>query len=378
MTQASVAEVVGALRPRYLRARRSDKTKILDEFVALTGYHRKAAIRALRNRRTSKGGERRGRPRLYTPDVKAALLQVWEVCGRICSKRLAPFLPEIVSVLEREREIALAPDTRRLLVQMSPATIDRLLVTHRYCRGGGRAAIKPGTALMAKVPVRTFADWEGVGPGFLELDLVAHCGDTTAGEYLHTLNAVDVATLWCEPVAVLNRGQEAVGKAIQRIRERLPFSLRGIDSDNDSAFLNAHLYRYCQREGLEFTRSRPYKKNDQAYVEGKNWGVVRQLVGYRRYESREALGLLEAIYADWRLMVNYFQPVRKLIAKERVGSKIRKKYDLAQTPYRRVLASPNIPAGKKAEAEEVYRGLNPVVLQRRIENHLRALGRLPR
>lgn len=181
MTQASVAEVVGALRPRYLRARRSDKTKILDEFVALTGYHRKAAIRALRNRRTSKGGERRGRPRLYTPDVKAALLQVWEVCGRICSKRLAPFLPEIVSVLEREREIALAPDTRRLLVQMSPATIDRLLVTHRYCRGGGRAAIKPGTALMAKVPVRTFADWEGVGPGFLELDLVAHCGDTTAG-----------------------------------------------------------------------------------------------------------------------------------------------------------------------------------------------------
>lgn len=146
---------------------------------------------------------------------------------------------------------------------------------------------------------------------------------------------------------MLNRGQEAVGKAIQRIRERLPFSLRGIDSDNDSAFLNAHLYRYCQREGLEFTRSRPYKKNDQAYVEGKNWGVVRQLVGYRRYESREALGLLEAIYADWRLMVNYFQPVRKLIAKERVGSKIRKKYDLAQTPYRRVLASRTSPRGRR-------------------------------
>jgi hypothetical protein len=355
MTQASVAEVVGALRPRYLRARRGDKTMILDEFVALTGYHRKAAIRVLRNGRNPKGRDRRGRPRVYTPDVKAALLQVWEACGRICSKRLAPFLPEIVAVLQREGELALAPDTRRLLVQMSPATIDR-----------------------TKVPVRTFADWEDVGPGYMELDLVAHCGETTAGEYLHTLNAVDVATLWCEPVAVLNRSQEAVRKAIQRIRGRLPFPLRGIDSDNDSAFLNAHLYTYCQKEGIQFTRSRPYKKNDQAYVEGKNWCVVRQLVGYRRYESRDALDLLEAIYADWRLVVNYFQPVRKLISKERVGSKVRKKYDLARTPYRRVLAAPDIPEEKKIEAEGIYNTLNPVLLQRRIEENLRALAKLPR
>ncbi len=364
MTQASVAEVVGALRGRYLRARRGDTTMILDEFVALTGYHRKAAIRVLRNGRRPQGKDRRGHPRVYTPDVKAALLQVWEVCGRICSKRLAPFLPEIVSVLEREGEIAVPPDTRRLLVQMSPAMIDRMLVTHRYRK--------------AKVPVRTFADWEDVGLGFLELDLVAHCGETTAGEYLHTLNAVDVATLWCEPVAVVNRSQEVVRKAIQRIRERLPFPLWGIDSDNDSAFLNAHLYRYCQKEGVQFTRSRPYKKNDQAYVEGKNGCVVRQLVGYRRYESREAQALLEAIYADWRLVVNYFQPVRKLISKERVGSKVRKKYDLARTPYRRVLAAPDVPEEKKIEAEEIYNTLNPAGLQRRIEANLRALARLPR
>ncbi|QAA75905.1 MAG: Mobile element protein [Candidatus Bipolaricaulis sibiricus] len=378
MTQASVAEVVGALRARYLRARRGDKTMILDEFVALTGYHRKAAIRVLRNGRRPQGRNRRGRPRVYTPDVKAALLQVWEVCGRICSKRLAPFLPEIVSVLEREGELAVAPDTRRLLVQLSPATIDRMLVTHRYRRDTGRPATKPGTLLKAKVPVRTFADWEAVGPGFLELDLVAHCGETTAGEYLHTLNAVDVATLWCEPVAVLNRSQEVVRKAIQRIRERLPFPLRGIDSDNDSAFLNAHLYPYCQREGIQFTRSRPYKKNDQAYVEGKNWCVVRQLVGYHRYESQEACDLLAAIYADWRLMVNYFQPVRNLIAKERVGSKVRKRYDRAQTPHQRVLAASDVPEEKKVEAEKTYNTLNPAGLQRRIEANLRALARLPR
>ncbi|MBC7221096.1 hypothetical protein H5T55_06500 [Candidatus Bipolaricaulota bacterium] len=279
MPQASVAEVVGALRPRYLRAGRSDKTKILDEFVALTGYHRKAAIRVLRNGRRPKGRNRRGRPRVYTPDVKAALLQVWEVCGRICSKRLAPFLPEIVSVLEREGELALAPDTRRLLVQLSPATIDRMLVTHRYRRDTGRPAAKPGTLLKAKVPVRTFADWEGVVPGFVELDLVAHCGETTAREYLDTLNAVDVATLWCEPVAVVNRSQEAV---------------------------------------------------------------------------------------------------RKLIAKERVGSKVRRRYDRAQTPYRRVLAASDVPKERKIEVEEIFNTLNPAVLQRRIEDNLRALVQLPR
>lgn len=180
MTQASVAEVVRVVRPRYLRAKRRDKTRILDEFVALTGYHRKAAIRVLRNGRKPTTWDRRGRPRVYTPDVKAALLQVWEVCGRICSKRLAPFLPEIVAVLEREGEVKLRPDTKRLLVQMSAATIDRLLSTHRYRKERGRCTTKPGTLLKAKVPVRTFADWDNVRPGFMELDLVAHCGESTA------------------------------------------------------------------------------------------------------------------------------------------------------------------------------------------------------
>jgi hypothetical protein len=305
MTQASVAEVVRAVRPRYLRAKRRDKTRILDEFVALTGYHRKTAIRALRNGRRPTTWDRRGRPRVYTPDVKAALLQVWEVCGRICSKRLAPFLPEIVAVLEREGELAIAPATRKLLVQMSPATIDRLLSTHRLRRERGRCTTKPGTLLKQAVPIRTCGEWEGVRPGYVEIDLVAHCGESTAGEYIHTLDVVDVATAWCEPVAILNRSQEAVREAIHGIRERLPFPLLGIDSDNDSAFLNAHLYRYCQEEVIEFTRSRPYKKNDQAHVEQKNWCVVRQLVGYRRYESPEALAVLEAIYADWRLMVKF-------------------------------------------------------------------------
>jgi hypothetical protein len=209
------------------------------------------------------------------------------------------------------------------------------------------------------------------------MDLVAHCGESVAGEYLHTLNAVDVATAWCELAAVHNRSQEAVTKVIDRMRKRLPFPLRGIDSDNDSAFLNAHLYRYCTDEKIEFTRSRPYKKNDQAHVEQKNWCVVRQLVGYRRYESREAWALLEAIYADWRRYVNFFQPVRKLVAKEREGSKVRKRYDVARTPFRRVEASPDVPEGPKEELRAEYLELNPVLLRRRIDQNLRALGRLP-
>jgi len=194
MTRASIAELVEAWRSKYLRAGRKEKTRTLDEFVALTGYHRKSAIRLLRNGRRPKAMDRRGRPRVYTPQVKAALLQVWEVCGYICSKRLAPFLPEMVAVLKREGELKLPPETERLLVQMSPATIDRLLRTHRLRRPRSRCTTKPGTLLKHKIPVRTFADWDDAHPGFLELDLVAHCGESTAGEYLHTLNAVDVAT----------------------------------------------------------------------------------------------------------------------------------------------------------------------------------------
>jgi len=373
MTRASIAELVESWRPRYLRASRKEKSLILDEFVALTGYHRKSAIRLLRNGRRSRAMDRRGRPRVYTPDVKAALLQVWEACGQICSKRLAPFLPEAVEVLERAGELKISPDTKRLLVRMSAATIDRLLRTHRPRRPRSRCTTKPGTLLKEKIPVRTFADWNDARPGFLEVDLVAHCGESSAGEYLHTLNAVDVATGWCELEVLPNRSQQAVREAVDRIRERLPFPLSGIDSDNDSAFINANLLRYCRKERITFTRCRPYKKNDQAHVEQKNWTAVRQLVGYKRYESKEAQELLRSIYADWRLFVNFFQPVRKLIAKERKGSRVRKVYDVAKTPFRRVLVRADVDEAEKERLRELYRTLNPVELRRRIEENLRAL-----
>ncbi|MEM1907689.1 MAG: transposase family protein [Thermosphaera sp.] len=302
---------MGKLRASVPSGEPQEKTRILDETVALTGCHRKSAIRLLRHGYRPPRLDRRGRPRRYAPDVKATLLAVWEACGYICSKRLAPFLPEIVAVLKRHGELRLRPETERLLLQVSPATIDRLLRPHRPKPLRGRTTTKPGTLLKHQIPVRTFADWDESKPGFLEVDLVAHCGESARGEYLHTLTAVDVDTRWCELEVLPNRSQQAVGEAIDRIRRKLPFPLLGIDSDNDSAFLNGNLTRYCAAQRITFTRCRPYKKNDQAHVEEKNWSAVRKLVGSARYESAEALALLRAIYADWRLFLNFFQPVRE-------------------------------------------------------------------
>lgn len=378
MTQSGKRELLEAIRPRYLKASKAEKTQILDEFVAVTGYHRKHAIRLLKRGLTRGRPKKRGRRKIYQGEVVSALLQVWEVCDRICAKRLHPFLPEIVAVLEREGELVLSAETKRLLLQMSRATMDRCLQPARYGRRRGWSTTKPGTLLKKAIPVRTFADWNDVRPGFMEMDLVAHCGDSTHGEYLHTLNSVDVATGWCEPLVLANRSQRQVSAAIKDMRRRLPFPLLGIDSDNDSAFINNNLYRYCQREKITFTRSRPYKKNDQAHVEQKNWSVVRRLIGYDRYESAEALALVEAIYQDYRLYVNFFQPVLKLVSKQRIDNKVRKRYDTACTPYRRVLESSDVSEEDKDRLRQVYQRLNPVTLRRHIQENLERLWDLPR
>lgn len=379
MTKNSIRELVRVIQPRYRRAGRAEKGRILDEFVANTGYHRKHAIHLLNHGRTRRRRtERRGRKPVYTGDVTRALTKIWEICGCICSKRLHPFLPEIVAVLERQEELVLPAETKSLLLQMSRATIDRRLQPVRRQRRRGRTTTKPGTLLKQAIPIRTFADWDDARPGFLEIDLVAHCGDSTHGEYLNTLNAVDVSTGWTECEALANRSQQEASAAIDRMRQNLPFPLLGIDSDNDAAFINDNLYRYCKQKEVTFTRSRPYKKNDQAHVEQKNWPAVRQLIGYDRYESQEALVIMREIYADWRLYINFFQPVLKLVEKKRVGSKVRKKYDTARTPYQRVLESPEVSEENKERLRQLYATLNPVTLRQRIDENLERLWRLPR
>ncbi|MFP3854729.1 MAG: hypothetical protein ACLFWD_10605, partial [Anaerolineales bacterium] len=311
--------------------------------------------------------------------VIAALAQVWEISGHLCGKRLQPFLPELVEVLERHGELHLASDVREKLLPMSAATIDRRLArVRKRLPIHGRTTSKPGPLLKSAIPIRTYADWDDALPGFLEIDLVAHCGETTAGEYLHTLSAVDIDTRWYEPVALPNRGREATLEGVKLMRRRLPFPLLGLDSDTGGEFINRHLYHYCETKQITFTRSRPYKKNDQAHVEQKNWTPIRQTIGYARYESAHAFDLLQAIYIDLRVLVNFFQPVMKLESKTRVGSRVWKKYDEVQTPYRRVLASKHVSQDVRDQLTDLYLTLNPVQLRERMTMNLHKLWNLAR
>ena len=246
MTRRSIGEYAEAVRRRYFRAAKKAKTEILNEFVATTGMHRKAVIRSLNRRGRSSGKKKRGRPGLYGLEAMAALKVVWEASDCLCSKRLQPFLPELVGILKRCGELTTAGETEAQLCRMSPSTIDRVL---RRWRGSGTrrglSTTKPGTLLKNAIPIRTFSDWNENKPGFLEADLVAHCGDSGEGFYLTTLSTVDVATGWSEPVAVWGKGQERVGGAVYHARKQLPMPMLGLDSDNGSEFINQRLYTYC-------------------------------------------------------------------------------------------------------------------------------------
>jgi len=262
-------------------------------------------------------------------------------------------------------------------MQMCPATIDRLLKpARRGMTPHGRSTTKPGTLLKKSIPIRTWADWDDLKPGFVEIDLVAHCGESTHGKYLETLDVVDVATGWCECIVPRNQGQQAIFAALLEIRQRFPVPLLGIDSDNDGAFINQHLQRYCAEEKITFTRSRPYKKNDQAHVEGKNWTAVRQYVGYMRFEGDLARIALNALYKDLRLYINFFQPMMKLKEKIRVDGKVKKVYDVAQTPYQRLLASSDVSEEAKQKLRALYPTLNPVKLLASIETQLDKLWQM--
>lgn len=379
MSLKSKQELLEVVRPRYLQASKEEKQKILDEFTCATGYHRKHAIRVLK-KRVSKTRRRKqtGYPMIYQGEVVQALEQIWEIYGHLCSKRLQPFLPEAIRVLERCQEIELSEETKELLLKISSASIDRCLRPIRLTTRHGLSTTKPGSLLKTLIPVRTFTEWDEEQPGFLEIDLVAHCGNTTEGQFLCTLTCTDLCTGWTEVTGLLHRSQEAVSEALCRVRQRLPFPLLGIDSDNGGEFINDLLYRYCLTEKITFTRSRPYQKNDQAHVEQKNWSVVRHTVGYDRWETEQELALLESIYDDLRLYINFFQPSLKLIAKERIGNKTIKRYDTAQTPYQRVLERKDISLEAKARLVHIYVQLNPAELRRRIDQKIAQLWKISR
>lgn len=369
---------------RYQKASKNEKGLILDEFIKLTGYTRCYAAFVLRNwgRKINlrlngeklivvlgQGGKRgiRKRKRTYDQSVLAALKKTWATCDCICGKRLAPYLAEVVPVLERFGELKIDQETRKKLFKISPATIDRILAPEKAkFELKGRSTTKPGTLLKHQIPIRTFSDWDEKRPGFLEVDLVSHDGGSLSGDFIQTLDATDVLTGWTETTAVKNKAQRWVFEALQQILRRVPFPVLGIDSDNGSEFINNHLTRFCEQNKITFTRSRPYRKNDNCFVEQKNYSVVRRAVGYQRYETEEDLKLLNELYSYLRLYTNFFQPVMKLVEKTRVGAKVKKKYDKAKTPCKRMLLSPFVSKENKKILQRERAKLNPAELKRKI------------
>jgi hypothetical protein len=369
--------VTAATRSRYQRASKKEKGKILAEFIELTGYHRVYARSVLRTaerkivrdqpRRASGPPTEKSR-KVYDQQVVLVLRQLWVILDYICGKRLVAIMPEVLRRLEHFEELKVEPEIRAKLLRISAATIDRLLRAERRkheLRGRGRT--KPGTLLKKQIPLRTFSEWNEQRPGFVEIDLVGHDGGVLQGEYLFTLDMTDVYSGWTEVQAVQNKAQVWVFAALKQLRARLPFPLHGIDSDNGSEFINADLLEYCQHERLTFTRSRPYRKNDNCYVEQKNYTMVRRHVGYQRLAGAEQLALVNELYSHLRLYTNYFQPLMKLKHKERHGSLVKKTYDVAQTPYQRLLQSPYLSAAGKRRLRAEYARLNPAELKRQIE-----------
>ena len=356
-------ELVLALADRYARGSRADRGRMLDEFAALTGHHRKHAMRLLRAG-VSKG-DHIPRPErwMYDQATREALIVVWEASDRVCGKRLRPLLPILVPAMERHGHLQLAPDVLAGLLTMSAATMDRAL---REARGqsGGRPRLRspPSAAIRRSVAIRTFSDWNDPPPGFMEADLVAHSGPTAKGSYVQTLTLTDIATGWTECAPVLVREQRLLTEVLSELRKLLPFALLGFDTDNDSVFMNETVQSYCREAGVDFTRSRPYRKNDQAWVEQKNGAVVRHTVGYRRYEGLEAAAALAELYRSLRLFVNFFQPSFKLAEKSRDGAKVKKRYHPPATPHQRLVSDPRTTIATREQLATVYAALDPVQL----------------
>jgi hypothetical protein len=360
-------ELIRAISARYQQSDRPDKGRILDEFVAITGLSRKHAMRALRQGLPDKAqGARPGR-RIYDDAVREALVVIWEASDRICGKRLKALVPPLLEAMERHGHLRLVPEVRERLLDMSAATIDRALraVKQQATNRPKRRSV-PSLAVRRSVPVRTFADWDNPPPGFVEADLVAHGGPSASGSFIQTLVLTDIASGWTECAPLLFREQRLLTEVLSEIRKLLPFALLGFDTDNDSVFMNETVRDYCQHQEIAFTRSRPYRKNDQAFVEQKNGAIVRHVVGYRRFEGIPAAAALARLYASLRLFVNFFQPSFKLASKERWGALVRKRYHPPATPCQRLLDDPRVPAEVKAHLTELFVTLDPIRLLQQI------------
>ena len=372
MDSGSKRAYLEAVKVRYISAKKYEKTQILNEFCKNCNYNRKYAIRLIsQNKNQTNPKKRSGRKKKYhRTEIITFLQDMLKATNLICSKRLKAVIPLWIPYYEKNN---LTEEIKQLILEISPATIDRLLSKYRHKFGKiGLATTKPGSILKKRIPIKT-NQWDESRPGFLEADTVAHCGNSIAGSFVYTVNIVDIATGWTEQRAVWGKGQNGVFRALQSIEEVLPFKILGFDSDNGSEFINYHIEKFFtnRKKPVQYTRSRPYQKNDNAHIEQKNWTNIRQYLGYSRFDNPEILPLLSELYtSDWRLFFNFFLPSVKLIDKQRIDGKIVKIYDHPKTPFQRLKESGFVKSQFIGKYKSVLKNVNPYLLQKTIKEKI--------
>jgi hypothetical protein len=377
MTKTTKRELLAVIKTRYLKAKkRSEKTAILDEFCKSTGYHRRSAVRIMRAGHGYASAMSRKRHRRYGSVFMVLVIKLWELLEYPCGTRLKPQLVPLAEALVRSKEITVSDEDITQLRTISAKTLDRRLKREREIRRlhRNRGMTRHGSLVKSAIPIR-ITDWDTKDIGFMEMDTVAHNGGDPSGTFIYSLDMVEIATGWSEQMAIVGKSEEAVVDAITTIRAELPFALKGLDSDSGGEFVNWHMVRYCEKEKLFFTRSRPNKKNDNAYVEQKNYTHIRKWMGYRRYDMPEQRDLMNDLYRqELRLFNNFFRPVMKILRKEKLNNSICKKtYGEALTPYQRLMQAKSIPPETKAVLRKLYESLNPVKLKAAIEAKLKRI-----
>jgi len=382
MTIMTKKELISTIKPRYLKSNKSEKSKILDEFCQNTGYNRKYVIKILQadydNNRVKIIG-RKPRKKIYTNEVILLAIKIWELLEYPCGQRLKGALSPMIDSLIRCDELKISDDLRNKLSTISTKTLDRRLKKERTLKrlNRNRGTTRHGSLLKSSIPIR-ITNWNTSKVGFMEMDTVAHNGGNPSGEFIYSLDMVEIYSSWTEQYAVMGKGETGVVKAVKTVQNELPFALLGLDSDSGSEFINWHMVKYCDKKNLFFTRSRPDRKNDNAYVEQKNNTHIRQRLGYGRYDTKEQLNIINDLYRnELRLFDNFFRPVMKIKSKEKINNSVCKKtYDTAQTPYQRLLKSKQISKKKKQELTRIYLSLNPIKLKENINQKIQRIKKL--